>query len=113
VDPRAARADGERQVLGDRPFDLERAVDEIDLYEAVIAVGARVACLDLDDAAEAAAVIDAVAAGEELQRRDELAVHRRAQAAEVIERGDVDAVDVGARVLRRRAPDDEQAAAER
>ena len=112
VDPRAARADLEREVLGDRPLDHERAVDEIELHEAVVPVAARVARLDLDDAAETAAMIDAVAAGKELQPRDDLAVHGRAQPTEVKQRWNEDAVDVGARVLRRRAPHDEQAAAE-
>src|SRR5262249_27346140 len=90
----------------------QRAVDEVELHEPVIAVGARLARLDLDDAAEAAAVLDAVAAGHELQRLHHLAVHRRAQAAEVIQRRNVDTVYIGARVLRLRAPDDDLAAAE-
>jgi hypothetical protein len=67
----------------------------------------------LREAAEPAPERRAVAAGYEVDRVDEVAVDHRAQAAVVVEPRDVHAVDVDARVLRRRAPHHELARAER
>ncbi len=63
VDPAPPRREREREVLGERAVDQERAVEQIDLGEAVPGVGARLAAVDLDHAAEPAPVLHAVAAG--------------------------------------------------
>jgi len=68
--------------------------------------------LDLDQAAEAATVVGAVAAGDQLDGAHQLAVDRRPEAPHVVERRDLDAVDVDLGLARGRAPHHQSARAE-
>src|SRR6188768_2656723 len=68
------------------------------------AVARRIARVDLDQAAQATAILSAVATGNELDRAHEIRVNHGAETAEVIEQRYAHAVHVNARVLGRRAP---------
>src|SRR5262249_13120895 len=63
--------------------------------------------LDADQAAQPAPVFGAVAARRQVDRFDQIGVDGRAQAADVIQGRDVDAVDDHAGLARGAAPDDE------
>ena len=57
VDPAAARRRREGQLLGQRPLQHRRAVEQVELRVAVEAVGARAPGLHVDEAAQAQAVV--------------------------------------------------------
>ena len=69
--------------------------------------------IDPHETAQAAAVVGAVGAGRQVDGPHQVGVDRRAEAADVVERRDLDAVDVDLGLVGRRAPDDELTRAER
>ena len=77
--------------------------------QAVATEGARV---DGDEAAEAAAELRAVAAGGELDGAHQVRVDGRSESARMVELRNSHAVDVDARVLRRRSPHHQRTRAE-
>ena len=100
-------------VLVMRPLQHERAVEQVHLRVAVQPVGARPARVDVDDPAQAEPMVGLISAGDEREPVDHLAVHGRAEAAEVVEHRHVHAVDVDAGVGGRRAPDRQETDPER
>ena len=106
IEPALARGDGDARAVSELRRDERGAVERVGADVAVRALRER-ARLDADETAEAASVLGAERAGDEVDARDEIGVDDGAKTAAVIERGDVDAVDVDARVARRRAPHDD------
>ena len=100
----APRGDRGRDLVRERASRRERCIDQVDAGAAVQAIARGIARVDLHQAAEAATVLRAVAARDELDRAHEIRVDHRAKAAEVIEQRHAHAVHVDARVLRRGAP---------
>ena len=110
-----ADAPGDRQPQPgrDRRGDERRGVEHVGGDVAVRPLLGERPEIDPDQAAEAAAVLGAVRAGRQVDRPHQVGVDRRAKAADVVERRDLDAVDVDLGLVGRRAPDDEVARAER
>jgi hypothetical protein len=116
ADEAAPRGQGEAEAAAQRPFRMKAGVEQAGLDRRVPAVVPGNAALQLDQAADAAAVARPEAAGIQVHRAQAERVVRRLHAPEVEQQGDVDAVeqeprievaaaahDDGARVGHRRA----------
>ena len=95
------------QCSGDRPLDQERAVDDVDVDEAVQPVGLRVAETDVDDAAHLASEARREVARVEVDLVQQSRLHEAGQAAEVIEAIDGGALELHLGVRGRRAANDD------
>ena len=113
VEVAVAPGDRQPQARGDGQRDEPGGVHGVGGDVAVHPVLGQRAQLDADQAAQAAPVVGAERARRQIDRADEIRVDRRAEAADVVQRRDLDAFDVDPGLPGRRAPDDQLAGAER